>query len=87
MCVAWYEHPNDDGSVLVHVGFEIGDQSVSDNGSVQVVELPRTEVASVLHCGSMDDIEPVYEALVTWIEDSGYRLAGLSRELYRRHGS
>jgi effector-binding domain-containing protein len=30
----------------------------------------------------MANIEPVYEALVTWIEDSGYELAGRSRELY-----
>lgn len=30
----------------------------------------------------MDNIVAVYEALVCWIEESGYRLAGRSRELY-----
>jgi effector-binding domain-containing protein len=30
----------------------------------------------------MDGVEPVYEGLVRWIDDSGYRLAGRSRELY-----
>jgi effector-binding domain-containing protein len=30
----------------------------------------------------MDDVEPVYESLVRWIEDSGLHLAGRSRELY-----
>ena len=30
----------------------------------------------------MDDIGLVYEALVGWIEASGERLAGRSRELY-----
>jgi len=32
----------------------------------------------------MDNIVPVYEALVRWIEDSGNQLAGRSRELYHR---
>jgi effector-binding domain-containing protein len=30
----------------------------------------------------MEGIGPVYEALVRWIEDRGFRLAGYSRELY-----
>ena len=30
----------------------------------------------------MDSVVEVYEALVRWIEDSGYELAGRSRELY-----
>lgn len=42
----------------------------------------RGAATSVVHHGSMKDIVPVYEALVQWIEDSGYRLAGRSRELY-----
>jgi DNA-binding transcriptional MerR regulator/predicted transcriptional regulator YdeE len=81
-CIAWYEEPNDDGSVVVHAGFEVGDQRVSDDGRVRAVELPSTEMASVLHHGTMENVEAVYEALVGWIEDSGYRLAGRSRELY-----
>jgi DNA-binding transcriptional MerR regulator len=80
--VAWYEEPNDDGSVVLHAGFDIDGQTVGDGGPVQVVELPSIEVASVLHRGTMGTIEPVYEALVGWIENSGYRLAGHSRELY-----
>jgi effector-binding domain-containing protein len=30
----------------------------------------------------MDNVGPVYESLVRWIEDSGYHLSGRSRELY-----
>jgi DNA-binding transcriptional MerR regulator/predicted transcriptional regulator YdeE len=82
MMVAWYEEPSDDGSVVVHAGFEVGDQHIDSNDQVQVVELPVLEVASVVHHGAMDDVVPVYEALVRWIDDSGYRLAGRSRELY-----
>jgi len=47
-----------------------------------VVELPVVRAASVVHRGSMENIVPTYEALVRWIEDSGYRMTGHSRELY-----
>ena len=83
MMVGWYEEPRDDGSIVAHVGFEIDDQAVASGDGVSVVTLPAIEVASVVHHGSMEDIVPVYEALVQWIEDSGYHLAGRSRELYR----
>lgn len=33
--------------------------------------------------GSMDEVGPTYEALMRWIDHSGYRLVGASRELYR----
>ena len=82
ICVGWYEVPDDDGGVVLHAGFDIGDQTVESDDRVRVVDLPVVEVASVVHRGSMENVEPVYEALVRWIEDSGYHLAGRSRELY-----
>jgi DNA-binding transcriptional MerR regulator len=80
--VAWYEELSEDGTVVLHAGFDIGDQAVDGAGRVRIVDLPVVEVASVVHRGSMDNVVPVYEALVRWIEDSGYRLDGRSRELY-----
>jgi DNA-binding transcriptional MerR regulator len=80
--IGHYEEPAEDGSVQVHVGFDIGDQPVDSDDGVRVLDLPVVEVASVIHQGSMDNVQPVYEALVRWIDDSGYRLAGYSRELY-----
>jgi DNA-binding transcriptional MerR regulator/predicted transcriptional regulator YdeE len=80
--VGHYEEPKDDGSVVLHAGFAIGDQDVPSSEVVKVIELPAVQVASVIHRGAMEDIEPAFEALVRWIEDSGYRLAGPSRELY-----
>jgi DNA-binding transcriptional MerR regulator len=80
--VAHYDEPAEDGTIVVHAGFEIGDQDVPDSERVRVVELPIVEVASVVHRGSMADVVPAYETLVRWIEDSGYHLAGRSRELY-----
>jgi len=80
--VAWYEDPADDGSIIVHAGFDIAEHEVPDSDGVSVVDLPAIKVASVVHYGPMQNIVPVYEALVRWIEDSGNRLAGRSRELY-----
>jgi hypothetical protein len=59
MGVAWYEEPADDGSVVVHAGFAIGDQTVAGGDSVRVVDLPSIQVASVVHRGSMDNVGPV----------------------------
>ncbi len=82
MSVGHYEWPTDDGSVVLHAGFAIGDQDIPSSEVVRVVDLPSVQVASVIHRGTMDGIEPAFEALVRWIEDSGYRLAAPSRELY-----
>jgi effector-binding domain-containing protein len=80
--VGWYEEPADDGQVIVHAGFDIANQSVEDANEVRVVELPERLVASVMYRGSMEDVEEVYVALLQWIDDSGYRVDGRSRELY-----
>jgi DNA-binding transcriptional MerR regulator/predicted transcriptional regulator YdeE len=82
ICVAHYEAYADDGAVVVHIGFEIGDQELADTEHVRTVELPVTRVAAVTHHGSMKDFEPTYVGLVRWIEDSGLRMTGPSRELY-----
>jgi effector-binding domain-containing protein len=82
MLVGYYDEPAEDGSVGVHVAYEIGGQSVPASEGIDIVDLPVVPVASVVHRGSMEGIGLVYESLIGWIEDSGYRLAGYSRELY-----
>lgn len=86
MLVGYYDDPAEDGSVGVHVGLEIGAQQVPAGDHVRVVDLPVVEVASVMHPGAIEDVAPVYEALLRWIDDSGYRMAGYSRELYHVTG-
>jgi effector-binding domain-containing protein len=61
---------------------EVGSQSVADDEGVQVVDLPIVDVAAVMYKGSMSDVGSVYETLARWVEESDYRLAGRSRELY-----
>ena len=83
MMVAWYEEPRDDGSVVAHIGFEVDSPAVPSWDGVTVSALPVIKVASLVHHGAMDDVVSDYEALMQWIEDSGYQIAGRSRELYR----
>jgi DNA-binding transcriptional MerR regulator len=82
MQVAWYETPDEGGPVIAHIGFDIGDRSVPRSAEIEEYDLPVIEVASLIHEGSMEDVVPVYESLVRWIEDSGYQVTGRSRELY-----
>jgi effector-binding domain-containing protein len=72
----------DEGSVVLHADFDIGDQSVPDADGISIVDLPGVRVAAVIHRAPMDNIAADYEALVRWIEDHGYQLAGRSRKLY-----
>jgi effector-binding domain-containing protein len=85
--VGYYDEPEEDGRVGVHVAYEIGEQAVPATDGIEIVELPVVEVAAVVHRGGMDNITPVYEALLRWIEDSGYHVAGYSRELYHEMGA
>jgi DNA-binding transcriptional MerR regulator len=82
LTVAYYESPADDGSVVLHAGFDIGDQDVPESDRVRAVDLPVVEVASVVHRGTMDGIAPAFEALIRWSEDSGFTWADPTRELY-----
>lgn len=85
--VQYYDEPAEDGSVGVHVGYEIGQQPVPAGHDVQIVELPVVQVASTVHRGAMDHVVGVYRSLLRWIEEEGYRLTGNSRELYHKMGA
>jgi DNA-binding transcriptional MerR regulator len=71
-----------EGEIVLHAGFAIGDQDVSGSETVRVVNLPAIEVAASVYRGGDDGIMAAWEALVRWIDYSGYRLVGDCRELY-----
>lgn len=71
-----------EGEIVLHAGFDIGDQDVADSDTVRVVDLPVIEVAAAVHRGGTDSIMASWEALVRWVDDGGYRLVGDCRELY-----
>ena len=80
--IARYEGPAEDGSVLLHVGFDIGGQDASADALLRITDLPSVLVAALVHRGTMEDIAPASEALIRWTKDSGHTLAGPSREIY-----
>lgn len=84
-CVACYEDQGGtapEGEIVLHAGFDIGDQEVPGAPDVRVVALPVIEVAAAIYRGGDDGIVAVWASLVRWIEDSGYRLVGDCREIY-----
>lgn len=55
---------------------------VPNNGRMRVHELPESMMACTIHHGSYDTIGEAHEAVVRWIEDNNYRIAGADREVY-----
>ena len=45
-------------------------------------EVPAASVVSVMHRGSYADLPSAYAFAMEWVEQNGYRVAGLFRESY-----
>lgn len=57
--------------------------NIPETDRIKVKELPYVEdAACVVHKGSYENISMAYNALLKWIEESGYKIAGPNRELY-----
>jgi len=52
---------------------------------VRVYDLPQEQMASVVHHGTFATLPQAYQALLRWIEASGYAVTGPSRELYLQY--
>ncbi|WP_112263175.1 MerR family transcriptional regulator [Lentzea terrae] len=83
--IATYE-PADGDEVLVQAGLTV---SVSPAASYdfEVVDLPAlSEAATIVHRGTMDDVDVTYQAVAAWVEAHGYRQNGFAREVYLQYG-
>jgi DNA-binding transcriptional MerR regulator len=58
---------------------------VPESGRMRVHTLPSVTVAATIHHGSYDTIGDAHEAVITWIDASGYRIVGPDRELNLHH--
>ncbi len=57
-------------------------EPVNAGGGVRVYELPAVTVASAIHAGSYQRLQEAYNALLRWVSNNGYQVAGPIRELY-----
>jgi DNA-binding transcriptional MerR regulator len=61
---------------------------ITGNGIIQVRELePIPSAACVVHTGSYATVYLAYNALLSWVDGNGYRLAGPVREVYLRYSA
>ena len=55
---------------------------IAATGDVRVYELSAATVASAIHSGSYRRLPEAYDALLRWVGNNGYQVAGPIRELY-----
>lgn len=58
---------------------------IPESGRVKVHELQGGTMATTVHHGSYKTIGEAHEAVISWIEANGYRIAGPDRELNLYH--
>lgn len=57
-------------------------ETVPGETGLGVKRVPGKLVASTMHKGPYEDIEPTYRALAEWVDDQGYELVGPPEEIY-----
>ncbi|MDX2139729.1 MAG: MerR family transcriptional regulator [Chloroflexota bacterium] len=55
---------------------------VEASADVKVYELPAARMATIVHHGAYLTLNSAYDALLHWLDGSGYQIAGPNRELY-----
>ena len=65
----------------------VAEGPLPEDGRVRESLLPAVErMAATVHHGPFDTIGGAYAALLGWVEENGYRVAGPNREVYLRGG-
>jgi DNA-binding transcriptional MerR regulator len=78
---AYYVDAGDEESVIVHAGLPVNTEPDPEFGFA-VVDLPAvSRAATIVHRGSMDNCLTSYNALARWLEETGNRTDGPSREV------
>ena len=84
-CMALWHSPadvyaNEDAEAIIAI-----DRQLPGTDQVRVYELPPSQVAAVVHQGNFEEFTQGHAALLDWIEDNGYKIAGPYREIYIKH--
>ena len=65
----------------VEIGFPVA-RELPGKGNVQPSQFPGGKLASVMHVGQYDQVEPAYDALMLWVNEHGYETTGVAYEIY-----
>ena len=65
----------------IEVGIPVS-RPLPQKGDVLPGEIPAGKYAACLHVGPYSEVEPAYNALMTWVKDHKYDVTGVAYELY-----
>jgi len=82
----WYDSPNDKPENMRVAVAVPTPSNIPTNDRVKLEELPGVDqMASVVHSGPFATLGQAYSALLNWINDNGYQVAGPTREIYLQY--
>ncbi|MGW6277553.1 MerR family transcriptional regulator [Kribbella sp. NPDC055071] len=74
--------PQAEDEVVVWATVPAAVDAGSNLNGLEVIDLPATRVATLVHRGPIDQVLPGWQALARWIDDNGYRSGEPAREHY-----
>lgn len=77
----WHDPEYREANVDAEAGFYLY-RPVEATDGIRVHELPSCTAASIMHNGAYRRLSEAYNALLRWVSDNGYEVAGPPRELY-----
>lgn len=57
---------------------------IKGEGDLKSKELPKGAFACLTHSGPIEKIPEAYRAVLQWVEENGYRIAGPAREVHHK---
>lgn len=79
--ISYYEVASDGVQVYAAKPVSAELSPASDGGNLEVVDLPEVDAATVVHRGSMNQADAVWQELATWTEANAYTSVGYPREV------
>jgi effector-binding domain-containing protein len=77
----WHDTEHKDSDHDAEAGFTLrGD--VGPVAGVSIYDLPETTAACTVHNGAYQRLSEAYDALLKWVSENGYEVAGPIREMY-----
>jgi len=57
---------------------------IKEGGEIKSKDLEKGAFACITHTGPLEKLPQAYNALLKWIEENGYQIAGPTREIYHK---